>query len=319
MRGRTAGRAAPLLRAAALLLPLAGAACAPGGSGPTAATGAAAAPAMAAAVRAGIGPFDLRSTAHGRDYRIFLAVPEAPPPAQGYPVVYLLDGNATFPLMREAQARDPAAGPLVVVGIGYPVEGRFDVARRYEDLTPPTPAHRIPTRDGSVPLTGGRDTFLAFIERELRPEIERRVPIDRARQTLFGHSLAGHFALHVLFTRPEMFQAYVAADPSIWWNGRSILAAQAAFVARRGEAAQPARLLIETAGRRPVRPGLAEADAARLARLRSGPGGETVAAALAAVPGLHVAHRRFDDETHGSMLPLAVADALAFAVGRAPD
>ncbi|EFH11560.1 hypothetical protein HMPREF0731_2217, partial [Pseudoroseomonas cervicalis ATCC 49957] len=42
------------------------------------------------------------------------------------------------------------------------------------------------------------------------------------------------------------------------------------------------------------------------------------ARALAALPGLRVGFRRVEGETHGSMVPAAVADALALASGRMP-
>ncbi|MFC0408773.1 alpha/beta hydrolase [Roseomonas elaeocarpi] len=48
-----------------------------------------------------------------RPYRIFLRVPAAPPPAEGYPVFYMLDGEAQFGLveaaLRDDGARDEAA------------------------------------------------------------------------------------------------------------------------------------------------------------------------------------------------------------------
>ena len=49
--------------------------------------------------------------------RVFLSVPEGQPPAQGYPVVYLIDGNTTFDLARQALAGAPEI-QAVLVGIG---------------------------------------------------------------------------------------------------------------------------------------------------------------------------------------------------------
>ncbi|MGQ9371046.1 alpha/beta hydrolase [Azospirillum sp. A39] len=268
--------------------------------------------------------FDLRSGRTGENYRIFLVRPAVPAPPGGHPVIYLLDGNATVPMM-EAARESPAMAAFrdaVIVGVGYPVDGPFDVVRRYRDLTPPTPPELMPPlRDGGAPpATGGEDDFLAFLETGVRPAVEARVPVDRGRQTLFGHSLAGRFVLHVLFTRGALFQTYVAADPSVWWNGRSILGEMAAFLdrARTERTAISASLLIETSGRKAQRPDVAAETAERLIRLRSGENGRDVAAALAGVPGLTVSFRTFAEETHGGMLPLAVADALPFAFGRAP-
>lgn len=268
--------------------------------------------------------FDLHADRTGLDYRIFLIRPSEPPPPGGYPVIYLLDGNATVPMMEKVIGPNPPTpyGSAAIVGIGYPSDKPFDILRRYRDLTPPTPPELIPpSRDGaSVIETGGRDDFLAFVETQVIPAVESRLPIDRQRRTLFGHSLGGLFSLYVLYTREDLFQTYVAADPAVWWGGQAILREQAVFLdrkAREGVAAGTA-LLIETSGRLVERP-LPAADAERLKRLRSGQTGREVAATLATIPGLRLAFHDFAEESHGSMLPLAVADALRFAFGRNPD
>ncbi len=135
--------------------------------------------------------FDMTS-ASGVSYRIFTAMPAGEAPAAGLPAVYLIDGNRMLPIARDLMAADPAMA-AVLVGIGYPTEERDEiVARRYFDLTPETPADLIPLAPGaSPPKTGNRDAFLSFIDNELRPRIERAFPVDRTRQTLFGHSLGG--------------------------------------------------------------------------------------------------------------------------------
>ena len=57
---------------------------------------------------------------------------------------------------------------------------------------------------------------------------------------------------------------FAAADPAVWWNGRSLLDEQAAYLSKSGEKAEK-RLLIETAGTRIERPGTDKATAERLA------------------------------------------------------
>lgn len=257
--------------------------------------------------------FDLEASS-GVGYRIFTAVPVGKAPAGGFPVVYLIDGNMTFPIAEAVLAGNPEM-KAVLVGIGYPTGDRNEIVRlRYFDLTPRTPAELIPLAKGmSPPETGGRDAFLSFLEDQLKPAIEQRLPVDRTRQTIFGHSLGGLFALHVLFSRPDAFRTYAAADPSIWWNGRSILKEQASFL-RAPTAGEGKRLLIETSGKKGIRPGTDAAAADRLAKLRSGPTGRDVHHALKAASGIERAFRNFPQEGHGSMVTLAVADALRFAL-----
>ncbi len=165
----------------------------------------------------------------GRTYRIFVSLPQEEPPASGFPVIYLLDANSVFGTMAEAlrvQSRRPektGVVPAVIVGIGYPTDQPFS-AERHSDFTMPLSESELPVhpRGAAWPEQGGAEAFLSFIEDEVKPAMERDYPIDRGRQTIFGHSLGGLFVLQVLLTRPDMFQTYVAGSPSIHWNKRFI-------------------------------------------------------------------------------------------------
>ena len=173
---------------------------------------------------------DLASPITGQTYRIFISIPSTPPPANGYPVLYALDGNASFPTLalmaRTTVRRNAATGatPPVVVGIGYPGENDYNIARG-RDYTPPSGAAG-PAKEG------GADLFLDFIERELKPLIARLAPLDPARQALYGHSYGGLCTLHALFTRPALFPTYLAASPSIWYGNRAVLGNLEGFTRR---------------------------------------------------------------------------------------
>ncbi len=151
--------------------------------------------------------------------RVMVAWPEESPPAAGYPVLYLLDGAATFGTLVEAirmRAHRPAATgvvPAVVVGIGSEREGPYDRVRRTFDYTPPNAAGAATGLE-----TGGRDAFERFLLGELAERIESRYPIDSSRRSLLGHSLGGFFVLDLLLRRPDAYTGYVAISPSIWWD-----------------------------------------------------------------------------------------------------
>ncbi len=195
---------------------------------------------------AGTDRFILQS-AEGRPYQVSVARPEEPAPATGYPVIYVLDPSSAFAtLVETARNRAYFLGPVVVVGVGYP-PGADDGARM-RDLTPETDLSTLPEDNLGTPWgeMGGADTFLRFLLTEVKPAVETRLPIDKERQALFGHSLGGLFALHTLFSQPDAFQVYVAASPSIWWGGRSILTEARAYKDRRPPA--PSRRLLITVG-----------------------------------------------------------------------
>lgn len=151
-----------------------------------------------------------------RHYAIWIGKPERPAPAAGYPVLYMLDGNAALGALKadELLTLSKGAAP-VLVAVGYAGNMRIDRAGRTMDYTPGPP--------GNDPLTqqpsGGADAFLDLLEQQIKPAVARRVPLDASQQTLWGHSYGGLLVLHALLARPHRFAHYAAASPSLWWLG----------------------------------------------------------------------------------------------------
>lgn len=237
-----------------------------------------------------------------RHYRIYLAIPQRPAPEAGYPVLYLLDGNAAFSdLDADAlTAVAPDALP-VLVAIGYQTDLRFDIPARIYDYTLPGGE----SEDARGRRQGGADAFLDLLQGTIRPEVERRVTVDPQRQTLWGHSFGGLLVLHTLFTRPDSFTAYVAASPSLWWAPELMAREERAFAAR--ERHDPKRLLLlvgekEDASRRA--PGFPD-DAA-----------EQLASRLDALSTLEVHFETLPGLSHGPMLTESLPFALRWAVGQ---
>jgi predicted alpha/beta superfamily hydrolase len=276
----------------------------------------------------------LKSTKEGREYRIFIAKPREAAPAGGYPVLYVLDANASFGTVVEAvrlQTRKPHGyDPVLVVGIGYHTTEVLDKAWFY-DFTPPTPVSALPPRpDGSEwPDTGGCESFISFIEEDLKPLVELQFQIDRNRQSLFGHSLGGLFALHVLFTRPEAFQTYIAGSPSIWWNNRFVVEEEARFVKHVGRSGEEepdgdnrsgtqADMHAVPTDKRKVNLLLAVGELERSHPSRMYDNAKEMADRLSEwnEEGLRVEFHEFIGEGHVSVLPGLVSRALKFALGK---
>jgi len=246
-----------------------------------------------------------------RSYRILVYRPQGAAPPDGHPVLTVLDGNALFAgLVDAARAtRYEPDGPkgLMVVAVGYPGDAAYDMRRRSFDLTPaPSAAARARGRP-PVHALGGQREFLDFLLHRLRGELARRYPVDATRQSLYGHSFGGAFALYALYQRPEAFQAVVAASPSIWWNGQSVLQEEAEFsarIARKPDVPLQTSLRILVGGREPgPMVGDATALAARMAGLSA--------------RGLRSSLRVLPEESHMSMPAAAATDVLRF-VATAP-
>lgn len=160
----------------------------------------------------------MMKSAEGRDYRIMISLPEGDVPyTGGYPVIYIVDGNAFFPAFHATKRAQDRFKKSIVVAIGYPSDTPYDYNRRAFDLSPPQTAER------NDPPQGGQDLFLDFIEKRLMPRVNERFKVDQDQRSLVGWSFGGMFGVYTLFTRPALFQHVVAISPSLWWRDRYLL------------------------------------------------------------------------------------------------
>lgn len=137
-----------------------------------------------------------------------------------YPVVYLLDGDSHFTSivgMLERFSGNSITPEMIVVAIPN--------TNRTRDLTPtkgqPDPP-MVPK--GLADQSGGGKNFLAFLEQELLPYINKKYPTE-PYNVLIGHSFGGLFVMDVLLDKPELFNGYISIDPSMWWNDKNLLTA----------------------------------------------------------------------------------------------
>lgn len=229
-----------------------------------------------------------------RHYRLWLAVPKRQAPDGGYPVAYLLDGNAAFGALDAGLLQRLAEGnaPLLVA-IGSDTPLRIDRSARTFDYTPhrDVEVQRDPLTDAP---SGGAEQFLDLLQQRIKPMIAARYPLDRGRQTLWGHSYGGLLVLHALLTRPGDFQTYAAASPSLWWGDGVILDEQKGFAARlKG---QKLNVLMMRGEQEPVVPGRA-----KVSRVDQNSASQ-LTDWLASHASLHTEYRLFPGLGHGPML-----------------
>jgi uncharacterized protein len=273
--------------------------------------------------------FDIASAIAGRTYRIFVYQPLLPPPPEGYPVITVTDGNMNFALaMVMGHMFSFQAKPSIIVGVGYPTNAPADIMRlRVRDMTPEAALETLRLSPGMPEPTpenyGGAELFRRFLVEELRPVIAARWQVDPNDQTLYGYSLGGLFSLVSLFADPTAFKTFVAASPSIWWNGRAVLAGEPEF-ARRVEAGEIAPRVLVTIGEfeqdppKVTPPGMtAEAAAELVAYGRMVDNARELGARLAGLKGHGAYEGRFhlfEREDHLSAMAAAVGRAVDFAL-----
>lgn len=135
-----------------------------------------------------------------------------------YPVIYLLDGSADEDFIHIAGLVQFLNFPWVNILPKSILVGIANVDRK-RDFTFPT---TIEKDKKDFPTTGGSEKFIAFIEHDLQPFIEKKYKTNSSK-TIIGQSLGGLLATEILFKKPWLFTKYIIVSPSLWWNKESLL------------------------------------------------------------------------------------------------
>lgn len=135
-----------------------------------------------------------------------------------YPVIYLLDGSADEDFIHVVGLVQFSSFDWVRQLPKSIVVGIATVDRR-RDFTFPT---TLAEDRKKYPTAGHSDTFIAFLETELQPFVEKTYK-TRGAKTLIGQSLGGLLATEILFKKPALFTKYVIVSPSLWWDNGSLL------------------------------------------------------------------------------------------------
>src|SRR5690606_35303286 len=90
----------------------------------------------------------------------------------------------------------------------------YHTLRRYE---------LSPTQTNEPNPTGGAPMFLKVVEQEIIPFVEDNYKADSDFRALCGSSMGGLFTLYSMFTKPELFNAYVAVGPAVSWDNGWLL------------------------------------------------------------------------------------------------
>ncbi|MBJ6110217.1 alpha/beta hydrolase [Hymenobacter sp. BT523] len=157
--------------------------------------------------------FTIASKALGETRRINVYLPAgyAESTTLQLPVLYMPDGGMQEDFLHVAGLVQVSVGngtmrPFILVGI--------ENTERRRDLTGPTTNEK----DKKIaPRVGGSAAYRQFLREELMPAVKKRYRTT-AETAIVGESLAGLFVVETLLLEPELFNTYLAFDPSLWWN-----------------------------------------------------------------------------------------------------
>lgn len=176
-----------------------------------------AAPALAAARPLVIGEsWLIESNILGEQRRINVYRPAGAAADVALPVLYMPDGGVAEDFLHVAGLLQVGTAnmtlrPFLLVGI--------ENTERRRDLTGPTDV----AKDRAIaPRVGGSQAFRDFLRNELMPQVARRYRVTGER-AIVGESLGGLFVVETLVRAPDLFDTYIALDPSLWWNDGALL------------------------------------------------------------------------------------------------
>lgn len=136
-----------------------------------------------------------------------------------YPILVLLDGEVNYHSHSGILNHMTQGGQIpemIIVAIT-----NVDRVRDY------TPTNYLTNLNGSSAVenhktSGGSAAFLAFIEQELLPKIEKEYRTN-AFKTLVGISHGGLLVGSAFLSKETSFNGFVSMDPSFWWDDQYVV------------------------------------------------------------------------------------------------
>jgi hypothetical protein len=159
---------------------------------------------------------ELHSKVLDENRKIFIRLPKNYNRSkQKFPVLYLLDGEFFFEQASSAvqflseleYISNQQVPQMIIVGI-------VNVDRN-RDYTPTYAPKQLGWLE--FPTSGKADKFIEFLKLELFPFIEANYRTQPYR-ILSGWSLGGLFTVYTYLEYSNLFSAYLAISPSLWWD-----------------------------------------------------------------------------------------------------
>lgn len=239
----------------------------------------------------------MKSQFNDYDYKLEIYVPDEAAPAEGFPVILVLDGTRYARMMHDTlvnQLRNrvkTGVTSAVIVGIGH--DEKDIPNQRFYDFTAPAVRYKFPVRRGKEidPLpAGGAEKLMQFLTEQVLPHLAKDYEVNPENVSIYGHSLSGLFVLWSYLQHPHTFTKYVALSPSVWWNEHELLGQLEKAVIN-----NPSPLFISVGGK--------EGDMVKDARKLKD---------MAEAKGIHSEFFIAQHENHASIIPTTMSRVLRF-------
>lgn len=227
----------------------------------------------------------------------WVALPENYADSKTYPVVYVLDAEWRFDLVRAILTSKSSIRNLpehIIVGIPH-----VSPDQRSRDLTFGVTRIRpdgleMDSVRNHAGNTGGGMTFFHYLNRELIPRINETYAAN-GHNILIGHSYGGLFGAYIM-PFDHAFSAFLLIDPSAWYQGGFLNN----HLKNNLPAGYATNLFI----------GCHTDTHYHAAKVRE------LISRFETYPAIRMAHQEYPDETHGSIYLPALIDGLKFLYGK---
>ena len=172
--------------------------------------------------------YRLQSAALGdeRTLNVYLPTDYGKDVSKTYPVLYLIDGGVDQDFVHIAGTKQLGAAwgrmqDVIVVGIASKDRRRELVG---------------PTKDAALlakyPTAGHSALFRKFLRDQVKPFVAANFRTN-GTSGVIGESLAGLFIAETYLRDPDLFDAYAAISPSLWWDQAALAREAAALIGPR--------------------------------------------------------------------------------------
>lgn len=172
--------------------------------------------------------YRLQSAAFGDERTINVSLPAgyAKDTSKTYPVVYLIDGGVDQDFVHIVGTEQLGAAwgrmqDAIVVGIAS--------KDRRRELVGPTKDKALLTK---YPTAGHSALFRKFLRDQVKPFVGANFRTN-GKSGVIGESLAGLFIVETYLRDPDLFDAYAAISPSLWWDEAALSREAAALIGPR--------------------------------------------------------------------------------------
>lgn len=165
----------------------------------------------------------------GKDYQLYISFPRgySTKDTISYPVLYILDGDYSFPRFNSSQLMMSFGGEIediIIVGISSGLDDlptrfinrHYDYTTSIDTTSQNGMEKRYGVPKGSV-KSGGAAKFLECIKTEIVPFVDKNYKTNTDRG-ISGHSLGGLFTAYCLINSDGYFTRFGINSPSLWWN-----------------------------------------------------------------------------------------------------